>query len=170
MLQKALITEQAVVTRRAAEAAALIESIGVEKLGADRAAEAGRADEEAAAMLQAEVTAVQDECARDLKAAEPAVAAALAALNSLDKASLGELKSFGSPSPDVASVVSACMVLTAVGGKIPKDLSWTAAKKFMGNVDAFLKMLLNFDRENIPVPCVEKVGGPTALGWVDSEW
>ena len=47
------------------------------------------------------------------------------------------------------------MTLTAPGGKIPKDLSWAAGKKFMGNVDAFLKSLLNFDKDNIPVNCVD---------------
>jgi len=54
-------------------------------------------------------------------------------------------------------VVAACMTLTAPGGKIPKDLSWNAGKKFMGNVDAFLKSLLNFDKDNIPVNCVDAV-------------
>ena len=132
--------------------------IGVEKLGADAAAEAGRADEEAAAALQLQVTAVQDECARDLAAAEPAVAATTAALNCLDKASLGELKSFGSPAADVAAVVSACMVLTTPKGKlIPKDISWAATKKFMGNVDAFLKSLVTFDKENASLAAVEQV-------------
>ena len=157
-LRAALSVEQEVVRRRGAETATLLESIGVEKLGADAAAEAGRADEEAAAALQLEVTTVQDECARDLAAAEPAVAAATAALNSLDKASLGELKSFGSPSADVAAVMSACMVLTTPRGKnTPKNLSWAAAKKFMGNVDAFLKSLVNFDKENCNVVAVEQV-------------
>ncbi len=70
--------------------------------------------------LQTEVTAFQDECSRDLEVAEPIIAEAEAALNSLDKASLGELKSFGSPAAEVVNVVSACMVLTAPGGKIPK--------------------------------------------------
>ena len=41
-------------------------------------------------------------------------------MNSLDKGSLGELKSFGSPAAEVVQVVSACIVLTAPGGKIPK--------------------------------------------------
>jgi dynein heavy chain len=49
------------------------------------------------------------------------------------------------------------MVLTAPGGKIPKDLSWAAGKKYMGNVDAFLKSLLSFDKDNIPVVCVDTV-------------
>ena len=70
--------------------------------------------------MQAEVIAFQDECTRDLAAAEPIIKEAEAALNSLDKASLGELKSFGSPAAEVVQVVSSCMVLTAPGGKIPK--------------------------------------------------
>lgn len=40
---------------------------------------------------------------------------------------------------------------------MPKDLSWNAGKKFMGNVDAFLKSLVNFDKDNTPVNCVEVV-------------
>ena len=71
-------------------------------------------------MLQAEVTAFQEECSRNLAAAEPIIKEAEAALNSLDKASLGELKSFGSPAAEVVAVVSACMALTAPNGKIPK--------------------------------------------------
>ena len=41
------------------------------------------------------------QCTADLAAAEPVIAEAEAALNSLDKASLGELKSFGSPAAEV---------------------------------------------------------------------
>ena len=39
----------------------------------------------------------------------------------------------------------------------PQDLSWNAGKKFMGNVDSFLKSLQNFDKDNIPLNCVDKV-------------
>ena len=35
-------------------------------------------------------------------------------------------------------------------GKIPKDLTWGAAKKLMGNVEQFLNMLINFDK--VPTP------------------
>lgn len=70
--------------------------------------------------MQAEVIAFQEECSKDLEAAEPIIKEAEAALNSLDKAQLGELKSFGSPAAEVVQVVSACLVLTAPGGKIPK--------------------------------------------------
>lgn len=70
--------------------------------------------------VQFEVTAFAEECGRELAAAEPIIKEAEAALNSLDKGSLGELKSFGSPAAEVVQVVSACIVLTAPGGKIPK--------------------------------------------------
>lgn len=43
-----------------------------------------------------------------------------AALNSLDKASLGELKSFGSPAAEIVQVLAAVMVLASPGGNIPK--------------------------------------------------
>jgi hypothetical protein len=46
----------------------------------------------------------KQQCKADLAAAEPVIAEAEAALNSLDKASLGELKSFGSPAAEVVQV------------------------------------------------------------------
>ncbi len=156
-LQKALKDEQIIVEEKKAQTDELIVSIGKEKAVVDDAVEAGREDEEAAGKLAAEVMAFQEECENDLKAAEPIIAEAEAALNSLDKNSLGELKSFGSPAADVVSVVSAVIVLTAPGGKIPKDLSWAAGKKMMGNVDQFLKSLISFDKDNTPENCCAQV-------------
>ena len=40
---------------------------------------------------------------------------------------------------------------------IPQDTSWPAAKRYMGNVDAFLKALLTFNKDDIPLPSVEQV-------------
>lgn len=87
----------------------LIVDIGKEKAIVDQAVEAGREDEEAAQALQLEVSTFQAECEKDLEAAEPVIAEAEAALNSLDKSSLGELKSFGSPAAEIVQV-SCCLV------------------------------------------------------------
>lgn len=38
-----------------------------------------------------------------------------------------------------------------------QDVSWNAGKKSMGNVDAFLKSLVAFDKDNTPLQCVERV-------------
>ena len=82
---------------------------------ADAAAEAGRADEEAAAALQLEVERVQGECSRDLAAAEPLVAQAEAALDTLNKKDLGELKSLKQPPGGVDDVTACVVVLLLLG-------------------------------------------------------
>ncbi|CAO2646251.1 Dynein axonemal heavy chain 17 [Lemmus lemmus] len=57
------------------------------------------------------------------------------------------------------------MILTAPGGKIPKDKSWKAAKIMMGKVDTFLDSLKRFDKEHIPEACLKAFkpyqGNPT---------
>ncbi|KAK3254170.1 Dynein beta chain, flagellar outer arm [Cymbomonas tetramitiformis] len=156
-LQVNLKQEQIIVAEKKAATDALIVNIGQEKAVVDEAVEASRGDEEACSAMQAEVETFAAECEQDLKAAEPVIAEAEAALNSLDKKSLGELKSFGSPAAEVVQVASACIVLTSPGGKIPKDLSWNAGKKMMNNVDQFLKSLIEFDKDNLPEICCATV-------------
>lgn len=68
-------------------------------------------------------------CAADLKKAEPVMLAAIAALDTLDKKNLTELKSFGSPPQAVVNVCAAVLVLMCKG-KIPKDRSWKACKVY----------------------------------------
>lgn len=131
------------------DADALIERVGVEqeKVGAEKAI----ADEEEkkVAKITADVTTKQQDCERDLAKAEPALKAAEEALNTLNKANLTELKSFGKPPAAVVNVTAAVMVLKAPANKIPKDRSWNNAKVMMGKVDQFLDSLINFDKENI---------------------
>ena len=88
-------------------------------------------------------------CEQDLKAAEPALAAASEALNTLNKSNLTELKSFGSPSQEIQDVVAAVIILLSPGGKIVKDKSWKACKAAMANVGGFLDTLINFNKEVI---------------------
>jgi dynein heavy chain len=139
-LQVNLKQEQIIVAEKKLATDALIVNIGQEKAVVDEAVESSRGDEDSCAQMQTDVMAFQAECEEDLKAAEPIIAEAEKALNSLDKKSLGELKSFGSPAAEVVQVASACIILTAPGGKIPKDLSWNAGKKMMNNVDQFLQV------------------------------
>jgi len=87
----------------------------------------------------------------------PALEAAQHALNTLDKTSLTEMKSFANPPPAVLVVASAVLVLLAPGGKVPKDRSWKAAKAMMGNVDKFLEQLKTYDKDNVPESCRKEV-------------
>lgn len=97
------------------------EKVCIEKTAADD-------EEKKVAIIAEEVTKKQKDCEADLVKAEPALIAAQEALNTLNKANLTELKSFGSPPGAVTNVTAAVMVLLAPGGKIPKDRSWKAAK------------------------------------------
>ena len=148
--------EQIIVEEKKANTDALIVSIGKEKAIVDEAVESASGTKPSAPDRRGGF-AFQAECEEDLKAAEPIIQAAEAALNSLDKKALGELKSLSTPPAGVDDVASACMILCAPKGKIPKDISWNACKKFMGSVDKFLSDLINFDKDNTPLNCVEKV-------------
>lgn len=99
-------------------------------------------------IIEEEVSIKSKLCQEDLLKAEPIMRAAIAALDTLDKNNLTELKSFGSPAQAVVDVASAVLVLMTKG-KIPKDRSWKACKVMMGNVGQFLDNLKNYDKKNI---------------------
>lgn len=94
-------------------------------------------------------------CEEDLRKAEPALFAAQAALNTLNKNNLTELKSFGSPPKAVVNVCAAVMVLLGKNGKIPRDRSWKAAKLMMVRVDQFLYDLVNYNKDSIHPNIIE---------------
>ncbi|XP_051791984.1 LOW QUALITY PROTEIN: dynein axonemal heavy chain 11 [Erpetoichthys calabaricus] len=115
------------------------------------------AEEQKIAAMQAEISMKQKECENDLARAEPALVSATAALNTLNKVNLTELKSFPNPPVAVTNVTAAVMVLLASRGKISKDRSWKAAKVFMGKVDDFLEMLIRYDKEHIHENCLKVI-------------
>ncbi|XP_073997627.1 dynein beta chain, ciliary-like isoform X3 [Rhodnius prolixus] len=108
-------------------------------------------------IIEEDVRVKQQMCEEDLKRAMPALEAAQAALNTLNKTNLTEMKSFGTPPPAVAKVAAAVMVLLAKKGKIPKDRSWKAAKAMMGTADVFLHTLVHYNKENIHQEIVKAV-------------
>lgn len=128
---------------------ALIEIVGIETEKVSKEKAIADEEEKRVAFIQAEVSKKQRDCEADLVKAEPALLAAQEALNTLNKANLTELKSFGSPPGAVTNCTAAVMVLLAPNGKIPKDRSWKAAKITMAKVDQFLDTLINYDKENI---------------------
>ena len=85
-------------------------------------------EEKKVRIIEEDVGAKAKLCEEDLRKAEPALIAAQAALNTLNKNNLTELKSFGSPPEAVVNVCAAVMVLFSPKGKIPKDRSWKASK------------------------------------------
>ncbi|RKO94585.1 dynein heavy chain and region D6 of dynein motor-domain-containing protein [Blyttiomyces helicus] len=137
------------------EAMRLIERVGIDTEKANKEKAIAAEEERKVDVITKEVGEKQASCSKDLRAAEPALAAAAAALNSLNKANLTELKSFGSPSEEVKNVAAAVMVLLSPPGKIAKDRSWKASKNMMAKVDAFLESLVTFNKENIDASNLE---------------
>jgi dynein heavy chain len=156
-LQVNLKEEQIIVEEKKANTDALIVSIGKEKAIVDEAVESASGDEAECAQIAEEVSAFQAECEEDLKAAEPIIQAAEAALNSLDKKALGELKSLSTPPAGVDDVASACMICARPRGRSPRTSPGTRVRSLWGSVDKFLSDLINFDKDNTPLNCVEKV-------------
>lgn len=106
-------------------------------------------------IIEEDVSIKTKMCEEDLRKAEPALIAAQAALNTLNKNNLTELKSFGSPPKAVINVCAAVGVLFSANGKITKDRSWKASKLMMARVDQFLYDLINYDKDNIHPSIIE---------------
>ena len=112
------------------------------------------------AALQKDVLALQKSASEDLAKAEPAVEAAMAALDTLNKKDLSECKTMSTPPKGVddvfAAVVSlmagtkdcslASNIITNKKGVVKaKDKDWTASKKaLLTNVNEFITVLKSF--------------------------
>ncbi|XP_019507533.1 PREDICTED: dynein heavy chain 11, axonemal [Hipposideros armiger] len=156
-LKARLASQEAELQLRNHDAEALITKIGLQTEKVSREKAIADAEERKVTAIQTEVSQKQKECEADLLKAEPALVAATAALNTLNRVNLTELKAFPNPPNAVTNVTAAVMVLLAPRGRVPKDRSWKAAKVFMGKVDDFLQALINYDKEHIPENCLKVV-------------
>ncbi|XP_057572498.1 dynein axonemal heavy chain 9 [Hippopotamus amphibius kiboko] len=156
-LKAKLATQEVELKQKNEDADKLIQVVGVETDKVSREKAIADEEEQKVALIMLEVKQKQKDCEEDLAKAEPALTAAQAALNTLNKTNLTELKSFGSPPPAVSNVTAAVMALMAPGGKVPKDRSWKAAKVTMAKVDSFLDSLIHFDKENIHENCLKAI-------------
>jgi dynein heavy chain len=155
-LQENLVKDMAIVEEKKEATDKLIVVVGQETNTAMEQKAIATVEEEKCSKIAEEVMAFQAECEKEMAAAEPIIQAAMDALDSLDKKSLTELKALASP-PAKVDLVTAGVIALLSTNKVPKDVSWGAAKKLMGNVDQFLGVLLNFDKDNTPVFACEYI-------------
>ena len=148
---KAVEVEEKVVA-----ADAFAEKVGEEKEKAGVENDAANIEATKCQEIAEAVAIKQSSCEADLAAAEPLVEAALAALDTLNKKDLGEAKSLKKPPSGVDDVTAVILILLQNN---PKDKSWQAAQKMMGNVDKFLETLKSFKAEidagNVAAKAVE---------------
>uniref|UniRef100_A0A8D3CJW0 Dynein axonemal heavy chain 11 n=1 Tax=Scophthalmus maximus TaxID=52904 RepID=A0A8D3CJW0_SCOMX len=156
-LQSKLASQEAELTFKNQNIEALITKIGMQTEKVRNKREAADVEAQKVSVIQAEVSVKQKDCENDLAKAEPSLAAATAALDTLNKMNLTELKAFPNPPVAVINVAASVMVLLAPRGRVPKDRSWKAARAFMGKVDDFLQALASYDKEHIPATCLTVV-------------
>uniref|UniRef100_UPI0037E727D7 dynein axonemal heavy chain 11 n=1 Tax=Semicossyphus pulcher TaxID=241346 RepID=UPI0037E727D7 len=156
-LKAKLASQESELTFKKQKIEALITKIGLQTEKVSSKREAADVEAQKVAVIQAEVSVKQKDCENDLAKAEPSLTAATAALHTLNKVNLTELKAFPNPPPAVINVAAAVMVLLAPRGRVPKDRSWKAARAFMGKVDVFLQALMSYDKEHIPESCLSVV-------------
>lgn len=129
-------------------------------------------EEQKVAVTAEEVAKIKEICRVELVKAEPALLAAYAALNTLNKANLTELKTFTSPPPDVANVISAVYIMWegCRTGKIPKDRSWKACKaNMMSDAAKFLDGLMTLNKENLTMTMVDAMAQYTSAASFNPE-
>ncbi|CBZ32638.1 dynein heavy chain, putative [Leishmania donovani] len=158
-LQEVLQRESVEVEEARQKTAALLETVGREKSVVEEQSAIAAKEESKTNKIVEEVTSFEKQCQEDLAKAQPLVQEALAALDTLDKASIAELKNLGKPPEDVQMVAICVLVLTSNPRSIPsmKQRSWNECKKMMNQVDRFLTELRNFDVNNIPQVCIDQI-------------
>jgi dynein heavy chain len=165
-MKQEIIDLQPVLVKTVAETEEMIIQVEKEEEGANKVRVVVKKDEAVAQGKADEANAVKAECEGDLAEAMPILNSALAALNTLKKEHINEVKNFKTPAPAVKLVMEAlCYYLGVKGAKIkdPNDPTkkimdyWEVAKKeVLGNPD-ILKILKAYDRDNIDPVVVEKV-------------
>ncbi|KAM6412695.1 LOW QUALITY PROTEIN: dynein axonemal heavy chain 11 [Pluvialis apricaria] len=158
-LKSKLASQEAELQLRNQDAEALIAKIGFQTEKVSQEEAIADAEEQKVSLIPPfrEVYLRQKECEDDLVKVEPALVSATAALNTLNKVNLTQLKTFKNTPMAVINVIAAVRVLLAYKGKVPKDRSCKAAEVCMGKVDDFLQALINYDKEHIPQNCVKVV-------------
>lgn len=151
---------QLIVTSKETEA--LLRSIEVQKKEADEANAIIHEEEIVAEKSAAEARAMKADCEADLNKILPVLAEATAALETLNKNDITEIKSLKSPPQGVKLVMEAICILKGVkptlenNGGIKTLNYWDNAKKMLGDFK-FLQTLLEYDKDNIPQATIDKL-------------
>ncbi|XP_041655296.1 dynein heavy chain 12, axonemal [Cheilinus undulatus] len=143
----------------------MMEVIEVESVEVEAKSKTVRVDEEAATIKADEAQALKNECESDLAEAIPALEAALSALDTLKPSDITIVKSMKNPPSGVKLVMSAVCVMKEIkpdkiadpagAGKKVFDY-WGPSKKLLGDMN-FLRDLKEYDKDNIPVPVMQKI-------------
>lgn len=117
------------------------EKVNAEKAGATE-------EEKQVRVIEEEVTVKAKECEKDLEAAQPIIQRAVAALDTIEKKDIVEMKGIAQPTPIVHMINEAVLIYMDKKSIVPKDRSWKACQAMLAQ-DGFVDMLKNFERKKI---------------------
>ncbi|XP_025191999.1 LOW QUALITY PROTEIN: dynein heavy chain 6, axonemal-like [Melanaphis sacchari] len=120
----------------------LMNNLTIEKAGVDTIREVVLLEESAVKIKADAAQAIAEDAQKDLALAMPEMKAAKAALESLNKKDINELRVFNKPPKLVQTVMEAVCLL------LKKKTDWASAKLVLGDSN-FLKTLQEYDTDNI---------------------
>ncbi|XP_037937177.1 dynein heavy chain 6, axonemal [Teleopsis dalmanni] len=150
VMQRELEVMVPLLDEQSASMKVLLDRLDVDNKAADKVKHAVMQDEAVAKEKSEQCKVISDDASKDLEIAMPALREAEAALNSISKADINELKSFTTPPALVQFCMEAVCIL--LGAKP----TWAAAKVVMNDVN-FLKRLFEYDKEHIKEDVLNKV-------------
>jgi dynein heavy chain len=136
---------------------------------ADKTRTMVKKEEEKAQEKKTQAESIKADCEAALAKALPALHSAIAALKTLKKTDLDEIKSFSKPPENIRLTLEAVCVMLSErpkrvldtseegGGKRKIDDYWDASKKLLANPKHFLSKLENYDKDNIPTAAIHKI-------------
>ena len=163
-MQEELVALQPELIKAGEETEAAMVVIAAETVEADKVKEVVAKEEAIASGEAAKVKAIKDECESDLAEAIPMLNAAVAALDTLTKNDITEVKGMKAPPAPVKLVMEAVCICKGLkparvkdpnSGKMVEDF-WETAKKMLMESD-FLQSLRDYDKDNIPPAVITKI-------------
>jgi dynein heavy chain len=136
---------------------------------ADKTRTMVKKEEEKAQEKKSQAESIKKDCEEGLAKALPALHSAIAALKTLKKSDLDEIKSFSKPPDNIRLTLEAVCVMLGVRGKKVLDTSeegggkrkiddyWDASKKLLSNPKHMMSQLENYDKDNIPTAAITKI-------------
>ncbi|KAG3108336.1 Dynein heavy chain 6, axonemal [Phytophthora idaei] len=149
-LQEELVVLQPVLVSKTQEAEELLHQVAIDQTEAEQVAQRVRADEAVVKQQQREVSACQVDAQSDLDQALPALNAAVAALDSLDKKDISEVKGFVKPPQAVQVVMEAVCIM------LGEKADWDNSKRILSR-STFMAELKEYDKDNIPPAILKKI-------------
>ncbi|KAF4319569.1 hypothetical protein BBO99_00006465 [Phytophthora kernoviae] len=149
-LQDELVALQPVLSSKAKEAEELLAQVAVDQEEAEEVAKRVGSDEALVKQQQREVATCQADAQRDVDQALPALNAAVAALDSLDKKDITEVKGFVKPPQAVQMVMEAVCIM------LGEKADWDNSKRILSR-STFMIELKEYDKDNIPAGILKRI-------------